>query len=251
MLKQQKKQKELQPLRQKHVVDVPILEAPLPANDNSLVDQLKALVNLHASGALSADEFEAAKRLVLHGPSSDEGKQKEKPATRSYLDNERVRDRSKDAMFLRVTNSFWPEFDGLYHPTGAWDGMPQWAQLSSEDVANQRVPAHYNGGPRNGIWWRREGHWRMGRRNHYFFIADGDKKGTYPPVGASANWEAAYGFYERIGKKAIADKYCKKPHHGHSLFEKKKAVGVQLAWEYPFGHPSCLSSSTAPKGETH
>jgi hypothetical protein len=210
----------------------------------SIAEQLRCLADLHSQGALSAEEFTAAKRVLLAPAASPgqelQGKSQEKPEAKSngveqrgYLDTKRARDRSRDHMFVRVTGSFWPEFDGLYHPQGAWDGLPEWCQLSAEDEAKQRVPAEGQQKGRNGIWWRKEGHWRIGRRNHYFFIADGDKDGTYPPV---ADWEAAYGFYRRKGKKAVADKYCQKGHPSLRILG-KKPVKVKLAWEYPFGHP--------------
>lgn len=162
--------------------------------------------------------------------------QKGRGSTHVGVDDKRVRDRSRDLAYVRVTNSFWPELDGLYVPMGgsSWDGLPQWTLLTAEEEAKQSVNDKSEGG-RFGIWWRNEGHWRMGRRNHYFHIADSGKSegntADYPPAtDEGAIWESAHGFYTKKGDQQAADKLCEKGHPDWG-------ATVQVTWEYPFGHP--------------
>jgi hypothetical protein len=132
-------------------------------------------------------------------------------------------------MFVRVTNSFWPEFDGLYTPKEgkAWDGVPQWlGPIDPEEEANQSLKVVES--RRNGIWFRSEGHWRIGRRNHYFYISE-NTLGYPPATGEGFIWESAHAFYTRKGNADTAEQYCEKGH--------PKAAQIQVTWEYPFGHP--------------
>lgn len=162
--------------------------------------------------------------------------QKGRGSTHVGVDEKRERDRSRDFAYVRVTNSFWQELDGLYVPRAgsSWDGLPQWTLLTAEEEAKQSV--NDNEGEKFGIWWRNEGHWRMGRRNHYFHIADsgGKSEGNtadYPPAtDEGAIWESAHGFYTKKGDQQVADKLCEKGHPDWG-------ATVQVTWEYPFGHP--------------
>ncbi|GMH58326.1 hypothetical protein TrST_g9609 [Triparma strigata] len=167
--------------------------------------------------------------------------QKGRGSTHVGVDEKRVRDRSRDLAYVRVTNSFWPELEGLYVPKGgsSWDGMPLWTLLTAEEEAKQCVDDKSEGG-RFGIWWRNEGHWRMGRRNHYFHIADSGKSegniADYPPAtDEGAIWESAHGFYTKKGDRQAADKLCEKGHPDWG-------ATVQVTWEYPFGHPKRTGS---------
>lgn len=164
------------------------------------------------------------------------GRKKGRGSSHVGVDEKRERDRSRDFAYVRVTNSFWQELDGLYVPRAgsSWDGLPQWTLLTAEEEAKQSVNDNSEGG-KFGIWWRNEGHWRMGRRNHYFHIADSGKSegntADYPPAtDEGAIWESAHGFYTKKGDQQAADKLCEKGHPDWG-------ATVQVTWEYPFGHP--------------
>jgi hypothetical protein len=174
--------------------------------------------------AISAGAPAERKRTELE--TKEANAQKGRGSTVKGIDEKLKRDRSRDTMHVRICNSYWPEFDGLYVPKGggSWDGLPQWSQLTAEEetkLTKQFVPEKGQGG--NGIWWRAEGHWRIGRRNHYFYIAENTS--DFPPAtDEGAIWESAHGFYSRKGDQNSADKLCEKGHPGG------KAM-VQVTWE--------------------
>jgi hypothetical protein len=144
------------------------------------------------------------------------------------VDEKRKRDRSRDFSCVRVAYSFWPELDGLYVPHGetSWDGLPQWNQLTADEEAKGWEDyRNKKGSGGNGIWWRNEGHWRMGRRNHYFYISD--TVSDFPPAtDEGAVWESAEGFYTRKGNSQAADKLCQSGHPDGIN------TTVTVTWEY-------------------